>query len=98
MPRPTSRDVPKFDSKEPENLRCFIGQMEDLFSDYGITEDEEMKKKLVWYTDACTEEEWQALDEYTSGSFAEFKEAILKNYPEAADAETGIWERLVCIA
>ncbi|KAK0454184.1 uncharacterized protein EV420DRAFT_1645061 [Desarmillaria tabescens] len=94
MPRPTSRDAPKFDSDEPENLRHFLGQMEDLFSDYSITDDDKKKKKLVRYTDAHTEEEWQALDEYTSGTFTEFKEAVLKNYPEAADAETGTWERL----
>ncbi|KAK0434411.1 uncharacterized protein EV420DRAFT_1653997 [Desarmillaria tabescens] len=98
MPRPTSRDVPKFDSDEPENLRHFLGQMEDLFSDYSITDDDEKKKKLVRYTDAHTKEEWQALDEYTSGTFAEFKEAVLKNYPEAADAETGTWERLTQIS
>ncbi|SJL18622.1 uncharacterized protein ARMOST_22219 [Armillaria ostoyae] len=98
MPRPTSRDAPKFDSDEPENLRRFLGQMEDLFSDYSITDDDEKKKKLVRYTDARTEEEWQALEEYDNGTFAEFKEAVLKNYPEAADAETGTWERLTRIS
>ncbi|KAK0229592.1 hypothetical protein EDD85DRAFT_794077 [Armillaria nabsnona] len=97
MPRPTSRDAPKFDSEEPENLRCFLGQMEDLFSDYSITDDDEKKKKLVRYTDVHTEEEWQAMEEYDGGTFAEFKDAILKNYPEAADAETGTWERLTHI-
>ncbi|KAK0432083.1 hypothetical protein EV421DRAFT_1911280 [Armillaria borealis] len=97
MPRPTSRDAPKFDSDEPENLHCFLGQMEDLFSDYSITDNDEKKKTLVRYTDACTKEEWQALDEYDNGTFAEFKEAILKNYPEAADTETDTWERLTCI-
>ncbi|SJL18730.1 uncharacterized protein ARMOST_22329 [Armillaria ostoyae] len=98
MPRPTSRDAPKFDSDEPENLRHFLGQMEDLFSDYSITDDDEKKKKLVRYTDARTEEEWQVLEEYDNGTFAEFKEAVLKNYPEAADAETGTWERLTRIS
>ncbi len=78
MPRPTSRDTPKFDSDEPENLRRFLGQMEDLFSDYSVTDDNEKKKKLVRYTDACTEEELQALEEYDGGTFAEFKDAILK--------------------
>ncbi|PBK84796.1 hypothetical protein ARMGADRAFT_942837 [Armillaria gallica] len=97
MPRPTSRDMPKFDSDEPENLHRFLGQMEDLFSDYSITDDNKKKKKLVRYTDVCTEE-WQALEEYDGGTFAEFKDAILKNYPEAADAETGTWERLTCIS
>ncbi|PBK68363.1 hypothetical protein ARMSODRAFT_887774 [Armillaria solidipes] len=98
MPKPTSRDAPKFNSDKSENLHCFLRQMEDLFSDYSITDDDKKKKKLVRYTDACTEEEWQALKEYDSGTFTEFKEAILKNYPEAADTETGTWERLTYIA
>ncbi|SJL14301.1 uncharacterized protein ARMOST_17757 [Armillaria ostoyae] len=97
MPRPMSRDAPKFNNDEPENLRRFLGQMEDLFSDYSITDNNEKKRKLVRYADAHTKEEWQALEEYDNGTFTEFKEAILKNYPEAADAETGTWERLMCI-
>ncbi|PBK86097.1 hypothetical protein ARMGADRAFT_940958 [Armillaria gallica] len=88
MPRLMSRDTPKFDSDEPENLHSFLGQMEDLFSDYSITNNDK-KKKLMRYTDAHTEEEWQALEEYDGGIFAKFKNVILKNYPEAADAETG---------
>ncbi|PBK58180.1 hypothetical protein ARMSODRAFT_838836, partial [Armillaria solidipes] len=98
MPRPTSRDAPKFDSDEPENLQHFLGQMEDLFSDYSITDNDKKKKKLVRYTDAHTEEEWQALEEYDNGTFAEFKEVVLKNYPEVADTETGTWERLMRIS
>ncbi|KAK0185573.1 hypothetical protein F5146DRAFT_1144083 [Armillaria mellea] len=82
MPRLTSRDMPKFDSEEPENLCHFLGQMEDLFLDYSITDDDKKKRKLVRYTDAYTEEEWQALEEYEAGSFNEFKEAISKNYLE----------------
>ncbi|PBK83811.1 hypothetical protein ARMGADRAFT_944507 [Armillaria gallica] len=91
MPRPISRDTPKFDSSEPENLHYFLGQMEDLFSDYSITDDDEKKKKLVRYTGAHTEEEWQVLEKYDGGTFTEFKDVILKNYPEVADAETGTW-------
>ncbi|PBK84996.1 hypothetical protein ARMGADRAFT_1036701 [Armillaria gallica] len=80
MLRLTSRDAPKFDSKEPENLCHFLGQMEDLFSNYSITNDDK-KKKL----------------EYDGGTFTEFKDTILKNYPEVADVETGTWERLTHI-
>ncbi|KAK0216726.1 hypothetical protein EDD85DRAFT_962131 [Armillaria nabsnona] len=98
MPRPMSRDVPKFNSDEPENLCHFLGQMEDLFSDYSITDDDKKKKKLVRYINVHTKEEWQPLEEYDSGTFAKFKDAILKNYPEAADAETGTWERLTHIS
>ncbi len=89
--------MPKFNSEEPENLHCFLRQMEDLFCDYSITDDNEKKKKLVKYMNACTKE-WQALEEYDGGTFAEFKNIILKNYSEVADIETGTWERLTCIS
>ncbi|PBK85501.1 hypothetical protein ARMGADRAFT_1087378 [Armillaria gallica] len=82
MPRLSSRDVPKFDSDEPENLHHFLGQMKDLFSNYSITNDNKKKKKL----------------EYDGGTLTKFKDVILKNYPEAADTETGTWERLMHIS
>ncbi|PBK98146.1 hypothetical protein ARMGADRAFT_920235 [Armillaria gallica] len=97
MPRPTARDAPRFDSDKSENIRRFLLQMEDLFSDCSITDDAEKKKQLVWYTDADTEEEWKSLDEYDAGIFAKFKEAIIKNYPEAQDAESGTVNRLTHI-
>ncbi|KAK0216721.1 hypothetical protein EDD85DRAFT_798157 [Armillaria nabsnona] len=67
MPRLTARDTPRFDGNKSENI--------------SITDDAEKKKHLVRYTDADTEEEWKSLDEYGAGTFARFKEAIIKNYP-----------------
>ncbi|KAK0446598.1 uncharacterized protein EV420DRAFT_1648031 [Desarmillaria tabescens] len=97
MPRPMARDAPRFDGDKSENIRHFLSQMEDLFSDCSITDDAERKKQLVRYADADTEEEWKLLDEYDNGTFAKFKEAIVKNYPEAQDVESGTVNRLTCI-
>ncbi|KAK0432077.1 hypothetical protein EV421DRAFT_1911268 [Armillaria borealis] len=97
MPRPTARDAPRFDGNKSENIRRFLSQMEDLFSDCSITDDAEKKKQLVHYTDADTEEEWKSLDEYDTGTFAKLKEAIVKNYPEAQDVEAGTVNRLTRI-
>ncbi|KAG7444112.1 uncharacterized protein BT62DRAFT_901019 [Guyanagaster necrorhizus] len=67
MPRPTARDTPRFDGDKSETIRHFLLQMEDLFSDYSITNNAEKKKQLVHYADADTKKEWKSLDEYGTG-------------------------------
>jgi len=44
MIAPGARDAPKFSSRKPQELRRFVRQMEDLWKDAGITEDEEKKE------------------------------------------------------
>jgi hypothetical protein len=69
--------------------------MEDAFTDAGITEDFERKISIGKYADQDSEEEWKALDTYTSkASWDEFKEELLENYPEAAAAERGTPARI----
>lgn len=89
LPRPNARDAPKFDGESPDNLRRFIKQMEDLYTECSVSTDDEKKNLLGKYADARTEEEWQAFDSYTSGSWNEYKAEILENYPSAALAEEG---------
>jgi len=58
--------------------------MEDLFEEYGICNDQDKKKKLGKYADQQTEFEWKAFKEFEDGiDFAEFKKALIVNYPEA---------------
>ncbi len=57
MLRPMARDAPRFNGDKSENIRRFLLQMEDLFSDCSITDDAEKKKQLVRYADADTKEE-----------------------------------------
>ncbi|KAK0215926.1 hypothetical protein EDD85DRAFT_798552 [Armillaria nabsnona] len=83
MPRPMARDTPRFDGNNSENI--------------SITDDAKKKKQLVHYADVDTEEEWKSLDKYSAGTFAKFKGAIIKNYPEAQDTESGTINRLTCI-
>ena len=54
---PGSRDAPKFSSKKPQELRRFIRQMEDAFTDAGITDDLERKISIGKYADQESEEE-----------------------------------------
>jgi hypothetical protein len=95
MITPGARDAPKFSAKRPQELRRFVRQMEDLWKDAGITDDEEMKESLGKYADQESEEEWKALETYERGTtWKEFREELLMNYPEAAEAERGTPARI----
>ena len=92
---PGTRDAPKFSSSRPRELRRFIRQLEDLWNEAGISEDEAKKEGLGKYADQESEEEWKALDTYGKGhTWEEFKKEILENYPEASAAERGTPARI----
>ena len=90
MVTPGSRDAPKFQSNRPEELRRFIRLIEDLWKDAGVTDDETKKNMIGKYADQDSEEEWAAFETFKTGrSWAEFKNELIENYPEAAAAERG---------
>ena len=95
MIAPGARDAPKFSSKKPQELRRFVRQMEDLWKAAEIMEDEQKKESLGKYADQESEEEWKALETYERGhSWEEFKNDLIENYPEAAEAERGTPARI----
>jgi hypothetical protein len=95
MITPGARDAPKFSLKRPQELRRFVRQMEDLWREAGIVDDEEKKEGLGKYADHESEEEWKALETYERGNtWDEFKDELISNYPEAAAAERGTPARL----
>ena len=89
MVAPGSKDAPKFKSSHPEELRRFIWRMEDLWESAGVTEDEKKKTMIGKYADVASEEEWSVFDTFERGSWENFKEELIANYPEAAAAERG---------
>ena len=92
---PGTRDAPKFSSSKPRELRRFLRQMEDLWKEAGIEDNEEKKESLGKYADQESEEEWRALDAYAEGCpWDDFKKEILENYPEASAAERGTPARI----
>ena len=92
---PGSKDAPKFKSSKPEELRRFIRLMEDLWTDAGITDDKTKKTMIGKYADQDCEEEWAAFTSFEEGhTWAEFKEELIENYPEAAAAERGTPARI----
>ncbi|EDR07416.1 uncharacterized protein LACBIDRAFT_327891 [Laccaria bicolor S238N-H82] len=90
MPLPGSRGAPNFDKEKPIELLRFIDQMEDLFTEHGIDDDQEKKKQLGRYTDQMTEFEWRAFDTFAPEiEYKEFKQALIDDYPEAKNAGKG---------
>ena len=95
MVAPGARDAPKFSSKKPQELRRFVRLMEDLWKEAGIVNDEEKKSSIGKYADQESEEEWAALETYGyENTWEEFKEELIENYPEAAEAERGTPARI----
>jgi hypothetical protein len=95
MISPSSRDAPRFSSRRPQELRRFLRQMEDLWEEAGIIDDEEKKNALGKYADQESEEEWSGLDTFPKGNtWNDFKEDLITNYPEAAEAERGTPARI----
>ena len=94
MVLPGSKDAPRFKASQPEELRRFIRRMEDLWTSAGITSDDEKKAMIGKYADRDSEEEWYAFDSFEKGTWEEFKEELISNYPEAAAAERGTPARI----
>jgi hypothetical protein len=67
MVAPGSRDAPRFRSTRPEELRRFIRLMEDLWTDHGVTDDQEKKMMIGKYADHDCEEEWRAFENFKDG-------------------------------
>ncbi|KAJ7442988.1 hypothetical protein FB451DRAFT_1413909 [Mycena latifolia] len=96
VPRPWESNVPKFTTEDKEDLQDFIEQVNDIITLAQITDEQEMKRLLTSYLPAKKREIWRALSEYAAGtSFADFKKAVLKAYPEVKEDLDGTLEELV---
>ena len=89
MPQPGTKNAPFFDKEKPEELHRFFERMEDWFNEDGITDDDELKKRIVRYMDVDTEQQWKAFASFDNGTFADLKKAILASYPKARELTKG---------
>ncbi|KAF7325546.1 CCHC-type domain-containing protein [Mycena kentingensis (nom. inval.)] len=94
VPRPWESNVPKFTTDNKDDLRDFVDQVEDIIALAAITDEQEMKKLLTSYLPVRKREEWRDLAEYATGTWAEFKEAILLLYPEVKGDRDGTLDDL----
>jgi hypothetical protein len=86
MPLRHERNAPRFDASKPRELPRFFQDLEDLFDRVTQEPDEPEKKNYVLrYVDFSTEQIWKTFAEYDSplATYINFKEAILKHYPDA---------------
>ncbi|PPQ76705.1 hypothetical protein CVT24_010887, partial [Panaeolus cyanescens] len=94
FPSPRDNNAPRFDKDEPVELTQFITEMEELFTEFGITDARDKMKKIVRYTDRETEDQWKALPAYGTGDWEKFKKELIKSYPKAREVEKGSLRRL----
>jgi hypothetical protein len=94
MVAPGTRDAPKFKSSNPEELLRFISRMEDLWEEAGVTDNAVKKKMIGKYADSVSEEEWSSFDSFEEGTWLEFKDELISNYPEVAAARRGTPARI----
>ena len=89
MPKPGEKNAPQFDVDKPEELGRFFERIEDWFIDDNIENDEERKRRIVRYLDPDSEIQWKALSKFMEGTYAEFKDQVMKSYPAAEDVMKG---------
>src|ERR1700678_2325137 len=87
MPMRGERTAPIFDGTRARDLPRTFTDLETLFRRAKITDDNEKKKQVVYYTDFDTEQLWKYLPEFDDPTinYADFKDAIMDYYPEAAE-------------
>ncbi|KAJ6527301.1 hypothetical protein DFH09DRAFT_1328112 [Mycena vulgaris] len=96
VPRPWESNVPKFTTEDKDDLQDFIEQVTDIINLAQITDEQEKKQLLTSYLPAKKREMWRALTEYAVGTtYANFKKAVLKAYPEVKEDLDGTLEELV---
>jgi len=77
--------MPKFISSQPRELPCYFNKLNNLFQDASITDEGIKKAQVCWYVDINKSELWQALPEYTSKTYDDWKKAVLALYPGATE-------------
>src|SRR6202522_4592178 len=87
MPMRSERTSPIFDGNRARDLPKAFTELERLFCRANITDDNEKKKQVVYYTDIDTEQIWQYIPEFDdpTSTYPDFKNTIMEYYPEAAE-------------
>jgi len=85
MPARGHVTTPKFISSQPRELPHYFNELNNLFQDANITNEGIKKAQACWYVDINESKLWQALPEYTSKTYDEWKKAVLTLYPEVME-------------
>jgi hypothetical protein len=86
MPARGHATAPKFDPKQPRELRRYFDDLELLFANCNITNEADMKKHARRYLDIDSSDLWEILPECDAiYSFEDFAKAVYKLYPGSED-------------
>jgi hypothetical protein len=106
MPARGHSTAPKFEGNNARELRRYFDEIEHLFTQCAVTDNDPKKKFLIRYVDIDTEDSWRQIAEFGNAlsTYDELKNAILKLYPgadgeriwtfEDLDNLTGQWARI----
>jgi hypothetical protein len=85
MPVRGDRTAPRFDPKQPRELRRYFADLDFVFVRAAVTDKDEKKKHATRYVDVDTSELWETLLEFTDNqkTFEEFVTAVYALYPGA---------------
>jgi hypothetical protein len=83
MPSRGERIAPKFDPKQPRELRRYFSDLELLFVRSTITDEQQKKVNACRYVDVDTSELWESLPEFANNTitYIAFCAEVYKLYP-----------------
>jgi hypothetical protein len=87
MPARGDRSAPRFDPKQPRELRRYFADLDFVFQRANVTTDQSKKQHACRYADVDTSELWEALPACTDNTktYDEFKAEVLALYPGAEE-------------
>ena len=86
MPSRGQSQAPKFMPDQPRELRRYFKELNHLFSNAKVTDDEEKKAHACRYLDVDSAELWESLPEFAAGeTYLDFTKAIYDLYPGSED-------------
>src|SRR6266404_1275765 len=88
LPYRHEKRAPTFDDADPARIWQYFEDLELLFQKHSISDNAEKKKATVNYTSVTVERLWKYVPTFSnaSRSYKDFKEEIVKMYPEAIAA------------
>jgi hypothetical protein len=86
MPFRGHRTSPTFSPDQPRELRRYFQELNNLFTDCQVVDDQAKKSYACRYLDVDSAELWESLLEYQATStYVQFFEAVYKLYPGSED-------------
>jgi len=83
MPGRGDRSAPRFDPKQPRELRRYFADLDFAFDHASVTDDADKKQHACRYVNVDTSELWETLAEFSDvlKSYKDFTKAVYALYP-----------------